>query len=152
MEFEVNSEQETRLLGEQLGRLVQGGQVIELVGDVGSGKTTLTKGISAGLDIKDDVQSPSYTINRTYEARDNLVMSHYDFYRLTDAGILKNELEEVFGDSSTIVIIEWADIVDGVLPEDKLTIEILATGENSRTITFSGSGKISTQILERLSL
>jgi tRNA threonylcarbamoyladenosine biosynthesis protein TsaE len=150
MRFEVNSEQETRLLGERIGRLIQGGQVIELIGDVGSGKTTLTKGISVGLDIKDDVQSPSYTINRTYDARDSLVMSHYDFYRLTDAGILKNELEEVFGDDGTIVIIEWADIVDGVLPEDRLTVEIIANGESTRLINLLASGYSSKTLLKGL--
>src|SRR5690554_7530269 len=117
MNFQVSSEDETKGLGEKLGVLIQGGQVIELVGDVGSGKTTFVKGLASGLGIKDDIQSPSYTINRLYESPSGITVSHYDFYRLTDPGILKSELEEVFRLDDTVVVIEWADIVDGVLPD-----------------------------------
>jgi tRNA threonylcarbamoyladenosine biosynthesis protein TsaE len=152
MIFEVNSEQATKDLGERFGRLIKGSQVIELIGDVGSGKTTFTKGLAAGLDINDDVQSPSYTINRVYAARDGIVMSHYDFYRLTDAGILSNELEEVFDSEKTVTIVEWANIVEGVLPDDRITAQIVATGENSRTISFSSGGVDSNQLLEALGL
>jgi tRNA threonylcarbamoyladenosine biosynthesis protein TsaE len=151
MKFEVNSEQETKQLGERLGGLVQGSQIIELVGDVGSGKTTFTKGLATGLAVKDDVQSPSYTINRVYEARDGITMSHYDFYRLTDAGILKNELEEVFSNDNSVTVIEWADIVEGVLPDDRITIKITSTSESSREIDLLATGPKSTKLLEGLS-
>src|SRR5665647_571424 len=96
--IEVTSEQEMRTLGEKLGLLLKGGEVIELVGDVGAGKTTFVKGLAHGLAIDEDVQSPSFTISRVYDARDDLQLAHYDFYRLNDAGIMANELTETTQD------------------------------------------------------
>ena len=111
MIIEVGSENETRALGERLGALLRGGETIELVGDVGAGKTTFVKGLALGLGIDEDVQSPSFTISRLYDARDNLRLAHYDFYRLTNAGIMADELTETTQDSATVTVIEWADIV-----------------------------------------
>jgi tRNA threonylcarbamoyladenosine biosynthesis protein TsaE len=136
----VNSEQEMKDLGARLGALLKGGEVIELVGDVGVGKTTLTKGIAVGLMVDDDIQSPSFTISRVYPARADLRMAHYDFYRLNDAGILADELHETALDSSTITIIEWGKVVEGVLPSDRLTIKINSPSENSRVLNFEHSG------------
>ncbi len=143
MIIEVNSEQAMKDLGARLGDLLGGGEVIELVGDVGAGKTTFTKGIAAGLMIDDDVQSPSFTISRVYPARDDLIMAHYDFYRLSDAGILADELRETALDSSTITIIEWGAVVEGVLPIDRLTVRIDSPSENSRVLKFEYGGPIS---------
>ena len=127
-----------RALGEKLGRLLKGGEVIELVGDVGAGKTTFTKGLALGLEIDEDVQSPSFTISRVYDARDGLLLAHYDFYRLNDAGIMANELTETTQDPAAVTVIEWADIVEGVLPEHRLRIEITAPSETSRTLLLNG--------------
>jgi len=137
--IEVKSEQEMRALGEKLGGLLKGGEVIELVGDVGAGKTTFTKGLAVGLGIDEDVQSPSFTISRVYEARDGLLLSHYDFYRLNDAGIMANELTETTQDPTSVTVIEWADIVEGVLPETRLRIEFTAPTETSRNLTLNGN-------------
>jgi len=137
--IEVKSEQEMRALGEKLGGLLKGGEVIELVGDVGAGKTTFTKGLAVGLGIDEDVQSPSFTISRVYDARDGLLLSHYDFYRLSDAGIMANELKETTQDPTAVTVIEWADIVDGVLPETRLLIEFAAPTETTRNLTLNGS-------------
>ena len=136
--IEVNGEQETRAFGEKVGRLLKGGEVLELVGDVGAGKTTFTKGLAVGLGIDEDVQSPSFTISRVYDARDGLLLAHYDFYRLNDAGIMANELTETTQDSSTITVIEWADIVEGILPERRLRIVFTAPTEGSRNLTLDG--------------
>lgn len=137
--IEVRSEQETRSFGEKLGRLLMGGEVIELVGDVGAGKTTFVKGLAIGLGITEDVQSPSFTISRVYEARDDLVLAHYDFYRLSDAGIMADELTETTQDPQTITVIEWADIVEGVLPASRLRITFIAPTETSRSLTLDGN-------------
>lgn len=138
MKIIVRSENEARAWGERLGRSLHGGVVIELVGDVGAGKTTLTKGIAAGLGVDEDVQSPSFTISRVYDARDGLQLAHYDFYRLHDAGIMADELRDVVNDPTTVTVIEWADIVEGVLPEQRLTIHAVATNETERELTVSG--------------
>lgn len=136
MIIEVQSEQETKQLGEKIGALLKGGEVFELVGDVGAGKTTFVKGLAKGLGVEDDVQSPSFTLSRVYEGRDGLILAHYDFYRLTDPGILANELNEVIHDPQTITVIEWADIVEGVLPENHLRISIQSPTETTRAITL----------------
>jgi len=137
MIIEVASEQETKELGRKIGAILKGGEVFELIGDVGAGKTTFVKGLAAGLGVEDDVQSPSFTISRTYDGRDNLLLVHYDFYRLTDAGIMANELQEMVRDPETITVIEWADIVEGVLPENHYTLRLTAPTETSRSIELS---------------
>jgi tRNA threonylcarbamoyladenosine biosynthesis protein TsaE len=146
MIIEVEGEAATRELGQKIGRLLRGGETIELIGDVGAGKTTFVKGLAQGLAIDDDVQSPSFTISRVYDARDNLHLAHYDFYRLADAGIMSDELSETMQDPETITVIEWADIVEGVLPKDRLTITFEAPTEMSRKLTLTGNQKLVEQL------
>jgi len=146
----IKSTDEMIQLGEQLGRVLGGGEVIELIGDVGAGKTTLTKGIAKGLEIHDDVQSPSFTLSRLYEARDGLVLAHYDFYRLNDAGIMADELRETIDNPHSITVIEWADVVEGVLPKDRITIRIVSPSEDSRNVDVSASGVKSHAVVDRL--
>jgi tRNA threonylcarbamoyladenosine biosynthesis protein TsaE len=136
MIIEVKSEQETKALAEKIAATLHGGEVFELIGDVGAGKTTFTKGLASGLHVEDDVQSPSFTISRVYDARDNLQLVHYDFYRLTDPGIMADELAEMIHDPQTVTVIEWADIVEGVLPENHYTISFTSPSETTRSITL----------------
>jgi tRNA threonylcarbamoyladenosine biosynthesis protein TsaE len=119
-----------------LGARLRGGEVIELVSDVGGGKTTFVKSLAKGMGSTDTVGSPTFTISRQYTAG-VLTLYHFDFYRLHEPGIMAAELSEVLSDESAVVAIEWADIVEGVLPAERLTITITATGENERTFKFS---------------
>ena len=135
MIIEVNSEKETKELATRIASHLKGGEVFELVGDVGAGKTTFVKGLAKGLEVDDDIQSPSFTISRLYDARDDLQLVHYDFYRLTDAGIMADELNEMVHDDKMITVIEWADIVEGVLPESRYTIRFESPSETTRLIT-----------------
>lgn len=137
MIIEVKSEQEMKELGRKIGSLLAGGEVFQLIGDVGAGKTTFVKGLATGLGVTDDVQSPSFTISRTYEARDDLVLVHYDFYRLSDAGIMSNELQETTNDPLAVTVVEWADIVEGVLPAGHHTLTISSPTETTRRIDIS---------------
>lgn len=134
MIIEVMSEAETRDLGRNIAATLVGGEVFQLIGDVGAGKTTFVKGLAAGLGVDDDVQSPSFTISRIYDGRDDLQLAHYDFYRLTDPGIMANELDEMMHDPTTVTVIEWADIVEGVLPENHYTLRFSVPTETSRSI------------------
>lgn len=139
MEKELLSEPAMREFGQTIGRQLKGGEVIELIGDVGAGKTTLAKGIAAGLGVDEDVQSPSFTISRTYQtARPDLLLAHYDFYRLTDPGIMADELDEVIHDKGVVTIVEWAEIVDQVLPEGHIRIMITPTSETARRVVVEG--------------
>lgn len=141
MIIEATNEQATKSLAEKIARSLKGGEVFQLVGDVGAGKTTFVKGLAAGLAVTDEVQSPSFTISRVYEARDNLVLAHYDFYRLNDPGIMANELYEATHDPQTITVVEWADVVEGVLPEGHFTISFESPSETTRKITIPDTFK-----------
>lgn len=136
MIIEVNSADETREAGRKLGLSLRGGETIELVGDVGAGKTTFTKGLAVGLGIDDPVQSPSFTISQVYEGRDGIRLAHYDFYRLNDPGIMADELAEAMQDDKTVVVIEWADTVVDILPEGHIRVQFETTSEEGRKITL----------------
>jgi len=152
MIIDVKSENEMKVFGKKIGDLLSGGEIIELVGDVGAGKTTLVKGIATGLDIKEYVQSPSFTINRLYNGRNNIKLAHYDFYRLNDAGVMADELIETINDSNIVTIIEWAGVIQGVLPTDILTVKINTISENSRQIEISAGGSKSQKLMENLKI
>jgi len=126
-------------LGRKIGARLKGGEVFQLVGDVGAGKTTFVKGLAEGLAVDDDVQSPSFTISRVYDCRDGFQLVHYDFYRLTDAGIMSAELTEMVHDPSVITVVEWAEIVEGVLPKEHFTVTITAPTETTRALTLPDS-------------
>lgn len=134
MIIEVHNAEQTRRLGMKIGTQLRGGEVFELVGDVGAGKTTFTKGLANGLGVKDEVQSPSFTISRVYDARDDLQLVHYDFYRLSDPGIMAAEVSEMVHDPKTVTVIEWAAIVEGVLPQTHHRISFTSPSETERGI------------------
>jgi tRNA threonylcarbamoyladenosine biosynthesis protein TsaE len=146
MIIEVENETALREFAQKLGRVLRGGEIIELVGDVGAGKTTFVKGMALGLDIDEDVQSPSFTISSIYDARDGLRLAHYDFYRLAEAGIMSEDLAENMKDEATVTVIEWADIVEGILPENRLTIQFETPTETTRRLTLTGRNDIVEQL------
>lgn len=139
-----------REFGERVGRVLRGGEVIELVGDVGAGKTTFVRGLAAGMGVTETVQSPSFTINRVYETGDGRRLVHYDFYRLNDAGIMANELGEAMLDDKAVVVIEWADAVANILPDERLTLTIQTNADDTRTIDAVVSGEASDELKEQL--
>ena len=138
-------------LGQAIGRSLKGGEVIELVGDIGAGKTTLTKGIAEGLDITEPVQSPTFTISLVYLSSGGLTLAHYDFYRLGEAGIMAEEIHEVTMQPQTVTVVEWAGAVERVVPADRLPAEILAIDEQSRRVTLSAGGPMSQALLAAIS-
>jgi tRNA threonylcarbamoyladenosine biosynthesis protein TsaE len=123
-------------VAERLGRNLRGGEVIELVSDLGGGKTTFVRGLAKGLGSKENVHSPSFTLANQYKSGE-LTLFHFDFYRLSEPGIMRQELAEVIEDPKSIVTVEWAEIVQDVLPENRLTITLQVTGENSRKLEFN---------------
>lgn len=132
----TDSVEATESLAASLGSVVRGGEVFELHSDVGGGKTTFTKGFGKGLEITDPIQSPTFTISRLYKGRDDLELHHFDFYRLNDAGIMSAELAESLAQSNAIVVVEWADVVEAVLPVERIRVSIAVTSENGRSISF----------------
>ena len=126
--LEINSlkPEDTSDLGQRLAGILKSSDIrfIELIGDLGTGKTQLVRGLASGIGSKDVVQSPSFTISRHYKGVD-FDIHHYDLYRLgDDPGIIKSELQESMDDSGILTVIEWADSVGNLLPENRLVISI----------------------------
>jgi len=130
--MKIATEEEMKQFGARLGRLLRGGEMIELIGDVGAGKTTFTKGLGEGLEVDDDVQSPTFTISREYQARDGLQLHHYDFYRLQDAGVVSYELAESVTSPQVVTVVEWAETVQDVLPTERITLMLRHAADESR--------------------
>lgn len=127
-----------RAFGEKISHRLRGGECIELVGDVGAGKTTFVQGLGRGLGADDDVQSPSFTLSREYECRDDIRLVHYDFYRLHESGVMAYELAESLGDSHTVTVVEWAETIQAVLPDERIVISITTNPhDESRTVTMN---------------
>ncbi len=108
--------------------------IIELIGDVGTGKTTFVRGFANGLGLKESITSPSFTISKSYALPNNRTLIHYDFYRLNNPGIMKAELEESLSNKNNIIVIEWADSVANVLPNNRIQINIAYDENDSRKI------------------
>ncbi len=123
MVTETGSEKETYELGLRMGREAKSGQVYTLVGDLGVGKTVFTKGFAAGLGILEPVNSPTFTIVQIYE-EGRLPFYHFDVYRIGDV----EEMEEIgyedyiFGNG--VSLIEWADLIEEILPENYTEVRI----------------------------
>jgi tRNA threonylcarbamoyladenosine biosynthesis protein TsaE len=127
---------DTERLGESLGKLLKGGEVIELRSDLGGGKTTFVKGLARGAGSRDNVASPTFTLNRQYRAK-GLLINHFDFYRLDEPGIMADQLAESFDDNN-VTVVEWGDKVGDVLPEERLSIDIepVAAAPDERRLTL----------------
>lgn len=106
-----------------------------MVSDLGGGKTTFVRGLARGIGSQDPVRSPSFTLSNEYRAND-LTLHHFDFYRLEEPGIMRDELSEVLQDPKAVVAVEWGNIVQDVLPAERLTIKIKATGSDNRKLVF----------------
>jgi len=127
---------DTLELAAQIGHRLRGGEIIELVSDLGGGKTAFVRGLARGMGSHDPVRSPTFTLSNRYSA-DKLTLYHFDFYRLSEPGIMRDELAELLADPQAVVAVEWADIVEDVLPAKRVTITLKASGESSRELNFS---------------
>jgi tRNA threonylcarbamoyladenosine biosynthesis protein TsaE len=135
------SAEKTEAIAEKIGQKLRGGEVIELVSDLGGGKTTFVRGLARGAGSSDHVASPTFTISREYQAG-KLTFYHFDFYRLNEPGVMASELQELIGDPQAVIIVEWSDIVQHVLPPQHLKIEFTQTGEIARQLAFSYPKKL----------
>ena len=129
----LDSEEKTRELGLRIANALEPGDIVALVGELGAGKTALTKYIAEGLDIKSKVISPTFTIVRLYEDG-RVPLAHYDVYRLSGSDELWDTgAGDIIGGRYASVI-EWADIVADSLPEDALLVQLsYADEEGART-------------------
>lgn len=126
----------------RIGHKLRGGEVIELLSDLGGGKTTFVRGLAQGMGSGDAVRSPSFTLSNQYRAN-KLTLHHFDFYRLEEPGIMERELAEVLEDPRAVVVIEWGGIAEVILPAKRLSVTIRPTGETSRQFNFSCPNNLS---------
>ena len=109
--------------------------VIELLGDVGTGKTTFTRGFAEGLGIKEPITSPSFTISKSYALpNSNGRLIHYDFYRLPEPGLISDDLRENLANPANIIVIEWGESIANILPANHTVIRIKYNNDGSRTL------------------
>lgn len=144
----TESSDETERIAEQLGVLLQGGECIELVADLGGGKTTFTRGLVRGTSSSDVVASPTFTISKVYSAP-HFAIHHFDFYRLQEPGLMQYELADVMNDQAVVLVVEWGDVVADILPEDRLRVTIRPHSETARMLTFTFGGRYQS-IMEQL--
>jgi tRNA threonylcarbamoyladenosine biosynthesis protein TsaE len=131
----IHSESEMIAFGEQLAQSLAIPSTVELIGDIGVGKTTLVKGIAKGFGITDQVNSPSFMISKTYHSKkQSITLSHFDFYRLTNPGIMQEELNESIENPDTVTIVEWASAVKNVLPKNRIEVTITSNDDGTRTV------------------
>ena len=136
------SESETIKLGSEFARKLKGGSLVAMYGDLGSGKTQFVKGICRAFDVKEVVNSPTFTIVNEYHgtfpgSKESIRIFHIDLYRL------KN-MEEIFGigfdeylESGGVCLVEWAEKLDGIIPEERFDIKLSFVDTTTREITLA---------------
>ena len=124
---------DTEFFGIQIGANLRGGEIIELSGDLGAGKTTLAKSIVAGTGSLDHVSSPTFVVSKLYKAP-TFDIHHYDLYRLDDADLIASELSDHVGTDSSVTLIEWGNNFPDIMPGSRAVLFITALTEHSRNI------------------
>ncbi len=141
------SREETERMGEALAAFLRPGDVVLLSGDLGAGKTQLSKGVARGLGVCEPVTSPTFNILLVHEGTD-MPLFHFDLYRLEN----ESELEDIdyFGtlEDEGVSLVEWGDRFPGATPEDALSITMSITGDDSRSIEVSPSGPRSAHLAD----
>jgi len=136
MKIITHSEKETYNFAKDFSNKLNGGEVLLLIGDLGSGKTAFTKGLAKGLKIKNTITSPTFVLMKVYSGKKQLI--HIDAYRLNSG----QDLEAIgaldyFGDPEWITVIEWAERVKDVWPKNKVVIEFKVKSDKEREIKIS---------------
>ncbi|MFY7870702.1 MAG: tRNA (adenosine(37)-N6)-threonylcarbamoyltransferase complex ATPase subunit type 1 TsaE [Exiguobacterium sp.] len=142
----THSAAETQGVAERLATLVEAGTVITLNGDLGAGKTTFTQGFAKGLGVTRNVNSPTFTIMKQYKGR--LPLYHMDVYRLEDTGDDIGLEEYINGDG--VAIVEWSNLIESSLPEERLAITIERVGDEERKLTLAPTGERYVQIAKEV--
>ncbi|AKM84916.1 TPA: tRNA (adenosine(37)-N6)-threonylcarbamoyltransferase complex ATPase subunit type 1 TsaE [Patescibacteria group bacterium] len=122
----------THKLGEAIGKNLKGDETLALVAPLGGGKTSFTQELAKGLGIKKLVISPTFVLERTYKGRHPL--HHFDMYRIEVEDADSTGLSDILGEA--VVVVEWAEKLKSVLPEDTIWATIKIVGENTREFIF----------------
>ena len=144
-EIEVNTLEETKALAQRIADLLPRPSLITLSGDLGAGKTTFTKSLGKELGVKSTINSPTFTILKSYRMADGAPLHHIDAYRLEGAS-QDLGFEDCFDEGITVV--EWSEFIQDQLPEDRLSLSFEEGIDENRVITMEAKGDVSKSILE----
>lgn len=148
MEYILNDLKDTEKFGQIFARTLKKQDVISLIGDLGAGKTTLTKSIAKSFEIEENVTSPTFSLVNTYYG--NIQLNHIDLYRLEDEMEIESlDIDELLYPEG-ITIIEWASQAQSYMPRNLIEIYIEKTGDVSRKIRIDGNNKREKEIIEEL--
>ena len=136
-EYITHSPEETIALGEKIGKRLRGGDIIAYVGGLGCGKTTITRGISSGLGLGDEVSSPTFALVNEYRGRD-ISLIHFDMYRILSAEDLETTGFFDYMSDDAVLAIEWSENISDELPEGVITMTLERIDDNTRKITVNG--------------
>jgi len=147
-EVKTFSEGETRKLGEVIGNCLEQGDIVGLIGDLGAGKTCMTKGLAASMGVSDqyEITSPTFTIINEYPG--DMTFWHVDAYRLESSREMIDAGFEDFFNSGGVVVIEWAEKILDILPPGALFVTFEYVDETTRIIRLSGQESLIDQIME----
>ncbi len=143
----LKDEEETKSFGNKLGEIVKKGSIICLLGDLGAGKTTFTQSLAKGLGVCDYVTSPTFTIVNEYDGR--IPLYHFDVYRIGSSEEMYDIGYDEYINSDGVCIIEWANLIEDIVPEERLTIELKYV-EDGREMILTPKGEEYTRIVEEL--
>ena len=137
MRFISNSVEDTIGIGRNLARRLKKGDIVALIGDLGSGKTVFTKGIAEGLGVKNPryVNSPTFVIIKEYKGK--IPLYHFDLYRLHKSTLLDSESYEEYFYDDGVVVIEWADKIRTILPKKYIEVKLKVAGDSKRKIEIN---------------
>ena len=145
-----HSPEETRRIAAAVGELLRSGDLLNLTGELGAGKTLFVKGLAGALGIAEDlVTSPTFSMINEYAGEGGLLY-HFDFYRLQDEQELENIGYQDYFYSTGITVVEWGDLFPAHLPEERLDIVLEKSGPQERRLQFSGCGERGRELAEQV--
>jgi tRNA threonylcarbamoyladenosine biosynthesis protein TsaE len=139
MKIKSNSQDMTFEIGLKIAKLLKQGDVISLNGDLGAGKTHLVKGIAKGLEVHEDITSPTFTIVNEYDGK--MPLYHFDVYRISDISELYEIGFEEYIYGEGVSVIEWGNLVEELLPDYTIKINIRILDDNTREIEILNFNK-----------
>jgi len=149
VDIKTQNPDHTRQIGERLGKALQTGDVICLQGDLGAGKTTFVQGIAQGWGSLDSVSSPTFILVNEYRRYDNSKLFHMDAYRLdSPAEAEQLDLDSMLADGALIV--EWPERMDGLIPDERLWVNIEYVADEERGMKFNARGNRYHELLQTI--